>query len=265
MIVNDPQIAAFVSGCGVDRLFVDLEVMGKEARQPGLDTVKSVQTIQTVAAVRKSAPDAHLLVRINPLHSGSNAEINAVLAAGADSLMLPMFHDRDTLARFFDLLNGRAAALPLFETVGALEALPSMISELPLTRLHIGLNDLHLERGDKMMFAPLAEGVLDDPSQALREAGIPFGIGGLARAGEGLVPPELILGEHARLGSSSAILSRTFHRSAPTLEALLLGMDFPAEIQKLRQIYRDHVGRGDCELQKNRILFLDRVFQAQST
>ena len=41
MIVNDSEIAQFVTKNGVNRLFVDLEYMGKDVRQKGLDTWKS--------------------------------------------------------------------------------------------------------------------------------------------------------------------------------------------------------------------------------
>lgn len=255
MIVDDPAIAAFVAGQGVDRLFVDLEVMGKAERQGHLDSVQSVQGPQTVTRIREAAPDAHLLVRINPLHDASHREIDDVTARGADSVMLPMFHDTATLARFLDMLNGRAEALPLVETVGALKALPDMAATLPLTGVHIGLNDLHLERGDRMMLAPIADGALEDAALALRTAQIPFGIGGVARAGEGHVPPELLLGEHVRLGSTAAILSRSFHRRANTLDLLQREMDFPKEIEKLWMIYDGFLFSEAATIEANREQF----------
>lgn len=255
MIVEDPLIAAFVADHGVDRLFVDLEVMGKAERQGHLDTVRSVQGPQTITRIREAAPNAHLLVRVNPMHEGTRREIDDVIARGADSVMLPMFHDMPTFARFLDLLGGRAEALPLVETVGALKALPDMAATLPLTGVHIGLNDLHLERGDRMMFAPIADGALEDAALALRTAQIPFGIGGVARAGEGHVPPELLLGEHVRLGSTAAILSRSFHRRANTLDLLQREMDFPKEIEKLWMIYNSFLLSEAATIEANRKRF----------
>jgi hypothetical protein len=237
MIVDDPAIAGFISKNGVDRLFVDLEVMGKTERQGHLDTVQSVQTMETVSNIRRGAPDGHVLVRLNPFHDGTASEVDEAIARGADSVMLPMFHDYDTLAAFFDLLNGRVEVVPLFETVDSIAALPHIIEHLPVTSLHVGLNDLSLERGDKMIFSPLAKGVLDDASHALKAKETSFGIGGVARASEGNIPPELLLGEHVRLGSSAAILSRSFHRQAKTLDELQSTMDFSAEIAKLRRVY----------------------------
>jgi 2-keto-3-deoxy-L-rhamnonate aldolase RhmA len=261
MIVDDPAIAAFVASNGVDRLFVDLEVMGKAERQGHLDTVQSVQSSRTVTRVREAAPDAHLLVRINPMHDGSRLEIDDVIARGADSVMLPMFHDAQTLARFLDLLDGRAEALPLVETVGALNALPEIAATLPVTQVHIGLNDLHLERGDRMMFAPLADGSLETACAALRAQTVRFGIGGLARAGEGHLPPELLLGEHVRLGSSAAILSRSFHRRAASLQALQTDMDFTGEVARLQDIYAEFQTRDGAYLEANRATFAAGVME----
>ena len=85
MIVNDPAIARFAHASGVARLFVDLEYMGKDIRQKGLDTWKSRQTAQDVTRIREAVPEGHLLVRINPLHDGTAAELDDVLARGTDS------------------------------------------------------------------------------------------------------------------------------------------------------------------------------------
>lgn len=259
MIVDDPTIAGFISKHGVHRLFVDLEIMGKHERQGHLDTVQSVQTVDTVSRIRAGATDGHLMVRINPFHDGTASEIDEVIARGADSVMLPMFHDYDTLAAFLDVLNDRIEAVPLFETVGSIAALPTIIERLPVSTLHFGLNDLSLERGDKMIFSPLANDVLEDASQALKTKGIPFGMGGIARASEGNIPPEMLLGEHVRLGSSAAILSRSFHRQAKTLEELNDIMDFEAEIAKLLRIYETFKAGPKEHLEANKIAFQEAV------
>ena len=197
-------------------------------------------------------PEGHVLVRINPLHEGTKAELDEVIGRGADSVMLPMFRTADELARFFDLLNGRAEALPLVETNDALQEIPNMIEKLPLTGLHIGLNDLHLDLGLDFMFQPLADGRLEDPCSALCDSGIPFGIGGIARAREGIVSPDYLLGEHVRLGSTAVILSRTFHREAKSLAEMHRTMDFPKEVAKLRAIYADFQKKDSTGIERNR-------------
>ncbi|MFU1477797.1 aldolase/citrate lyase family protein [Roseovarius sp. C7] len=260
MIVNDTGIARFAHANGVARLFVDLEYMGKDIRQKGLDTWKSRQTAEDVTRIREAVPKGHLLVRVNPLHEGTGVEVEDVIARGADSIMLPMFHSRDELARFLDLVKDRAEVVPLVETCESLRSLPYICESLPVARVHIGLNDLHLDMGMDFMFQPFADGTLTEATAAMRNHGVKFGIGGIARAGEGIVSPEFLLGEHVRLGSDAAILSRTLHRGAKDLQGLQSEMDFPTELEKLQEIYRRFHAADQENLERNRIETSDRIW-----
>jgi hypothetical protein len=234
-ITNDPEVAGFVHKRGVDRIFVDLETLGKEQRQGHLNTVISRHTLEDVERIRKAVPHGALLVRLNPLNPFSCAEVEEVLKRGADTVMLPMFRGPQEVQQFCDLVAGRADVCLLVETAGAMHNLAQCISISGVDEVHIGLNDLHLDLRLRFMFEPLADGLVDDMAAVLREAGVPFGIGGLARVGEGLLPPEMILGEHVRLGSTGAILSRTFHRQAKSVEEIREQMDFAAELLKLQE------------------------------
>jgi Citrate lyase beta subunit len=258
-ITNVPSLASFVWSNGVDRLFVDLEFNGKVARQGHLSTVISQHSFEDLLAVRRAVPAAEVMARLNPLHAGTKAEVDEAAAIGADVLMLPMFRSAEELREFCSIVDGRCRICPLVETVGAMEDIAA-IADLPeISELHIGLNDLHLELGDAFIFEPLASGKVDRMAAVLREAGVRFGFGGVARAGEGLLPAELILAEHVRLGSDAAILSRTFHREADSPDALLAEMDFAAEIGKLRQAYEAHKARSPGELDAIHAEVQDRV------
>lgn len=239
-ITNEPEVATFVCAEGADRVFVDLELLGKQERQGHLNTVISRHSLGDVERIRAAVPDGALLVRINPMNAGSEQEIEAVLRRGADTLMLPMFHGRDEVERFCALVDGRARISLLVETVGAMDNLAEIVRVPGIDEVHIGLNDLHLELGCRFMFEPLADGHVDRMARVLREAGLPFGIGGVARVGEGLLPAELLLAEHARLGSTGAILSRTFHRQARSVAEIRQQMDFAAEVSKLRDAFLAH-------------------------
>lgn len=247
-ITNVPDLAAFVWSNGVDRLFVDLEFNGKLDRQGHLSTVISRHSFDDLAAVRRAVPDAEVMARLNPLYEGTGEEVDKAIAIGADVLMLPMFRSAAELATFCDLVDGRCRICPLVETIGAMDDIAA-IARLPgISELHIGLNDLHLELKDEFIFEPLAAGKVDQMATVLREAGVRFGFGGVARIGEGLLPAEIILGEHVRLGSTAAILSRTFHRESVSAQSLSAQMDFGAELAKLRAAYRDHQEKDAREL-----------------
>lgn len=239
MIVSDPAIAEYAVGCGVQHLFVDLEHMGKQDRQGHTNSWKSDHTPETVSVIRDAAPQTDLMVRVNPLHDASQSEIDDVIARGADRIMLPMFHTADDMERFFDLLDGRVKAVPLFETAASIENIEQILKRLPLEFAHIGLNDLHLDLKLEFMFQPLSMGLIDTPARHLRDANVTFGIGGIARMGHGLISPVTILSEHVRLGSNFTILSRSFHGSSETVEELQSKMDFAAEVSALTDAYHD--------------------------
>ena len=115
-ITNDPKTAEIAEQAGVDRIFVDLETVGKELRQRGLNTVKSHHTINDVRTLRKAVSKSELLVRVNQIYSGSGTEINEAIDAGADVLMLPYFKSAEQVRTFLRFVNGRAKTMLLFET-----------------------------------------------------------------------------------------------------------------------------------------------------
>ena len=51
-ITNRPEVAVIAEKNGVDRIFVDMEYIGKDLRQGGMDTVQSHHTIEDIIALR---------------------------------------------------------------------------------------------------------------------------------------------------------------------------------------------------------------------
>jgi 2-keto-3-deoxy-L-rhamnonate aldolase RhmA len=250
LITNSPEIAARASSCGVDKIMVDLEILGKEERQGHLNTVISSHTIDDVIAVRQRVPFGNLVVRINPIHPDTENEIDRVVNAGADIIMLPMFRNVEEVKRFTKAVDFRAKTCLLVETVGAMNSLKECLEIPGIDRVHIGLNDLHLELGNKFMFEPLANGLVDYMSTIIQNAGKPFGIGGIARINEGILSSELIIADHVRLGSTAAILSRTFHRQATSVADIESQMDFAQEVLKLKKTYLKYCSTSKIELDK---------------
>lgn len=70
-ITNDPDVALIAEKYGVDRVWVDLETLGKEERQKGMNTVKSKHTIDDIKKIKPLLTKMEMLVRINPWHEGS--------------------------------------------------------------------------------------------------------------------------------------------------------------------------------------------------
>lgn len=215
-ITNRPDIARIVEDSGVDRIFVDLEYIGKSDRQGGMDTVQSRHTPDDVKALSGILSSSELLVRINPIHDAAKAycsskeEIDTAIANGAAILMLPYFKSASEVASFIEYVDGRAKTMPLVETPEAVECIDEIISLDGIDEIFVGLNDLSLGYGKNFMFELLADGTVDKLCLKFRLKGIPYGFGGIAALGKGMLPSEYVIREHYRLGSSCAILSRSF-------------------------------------------------------
>ena len=79
-----------------------------------------------------------------------------------------------------------------------------------IDEVFIGLNDLSIGYGMSFMFELLADGTVEHLCNKFNLAQIPYGFGGIASIGKGMLPSEYIIKEHYRLGSGCAILSRSF-------------------------------------------------------
>lgn len=215
-ITNRPDIALIAEHAGVDRIFIDMEYIGKAARQGGMDSVQNHHTIEDVNKIRTILTKADLLVRVNPIHEetdkyySSEDEIDSVIKAGADIVMLPFFKTVEEVKRFIDIVDGRVRTLLLLETREAAELVDEIIAVPGIDEIHIGINDMSLGYGKTFMFQLLADGTVERLCLKFRRAGIPYGFGGVASIGTGKLPAEAILKEHYRLGSSMVILSRSF-------------------------------------------------------
>lgn len=209
-ITNDEKIAKIAEDSGVDWIFIDLEYIGKRERQGHLDTVISNHRITDITKIKKVLTKAQLLVRINPINSGSRAEIERVLADGADIIMLPFFKTTEEVQTFIDYVNGRAKVCLLLETSLSVDNLDSILNVGGIDYIHIGLNDLHICYKKKFMFELLTDGTVEAICSKINKKRIPYGFGGIARIGHGALPAEYIITEHYRLNSTMTILSRSF-------------------------------------------------------
>ena len=120
-VTNDPAFAQRCERLGGFRIWVDLERLGKQERQAGRNTFISTHQLEDVGRVRQALRSARLMVRVNPLNEGTAAEVDAVLAQGADLLMLPMFRTPAELQTFCRIVGGRVPVVPLLETADALD------------------------------------------------------------------------------------------------------------------------------------------------
>lgn len=253
-ITNNPDVALIAESVGVNRIWVDLETLWKEERQRGINSVKSHHSIGDVGALASVLTKAELLVRINPWNAGSRGEIEEVIASGADRIMLPMWKTVGEVRDFLGCVNGRVRTSLLLETREAENCLDEVLKMDGIDEIHIGLNDLHLSYGLSFMFELLANGTVERITKKIRKTPIPYGFGGISHLGDGLLPAEMIVTEHYRLGSTRAILSRGFCDQTQPLDRVR--EDFTREMKRLRD-YENHI--DPATFASNHAALKDRV------
>lgn len=244
-ITNQPEIAQIAESAGVDRIFVDLEYIGKSDRQGGMDTVQSRHTIDDVKEIKSSINSADLLVRVNPIHDATDGycsskdEIDQVIDNGADILMLPYFKNERDVEKFLRMVNGRTRTIPLVETPEAVDSIDKILKMDGIDEIFIGLNDLSLGYNKKFMFELLSDGTVEYLCQKFKKHNIPYGFGGIASLGKGLLPSECIIKEHYRLGSTCSILSRSFCNISHIKHMGVISSTFVNGIREIREFEKE--------------------------
>jgi len=250
-ITNDKDIAYLAESAGIERIFVDLEYLGKAERQKNFRSFISNHKMEDVSIVRKAISLSKLLVRVNPINPESKEEIDKVINSGADIVMLPMFSTADEAKDFIRFVNRRAKVSLLLETAKAVENLNEILSLKGIDEIHLGLNDLHITMRLTFIFESLSNGIVDYIAKKINSKGIDFGFGGIGRMGEGELPARMILAEHYRLGSKMVILSRTFKGNRDYKE-LAESNWLKQEIMKIRDEERRLICWKEEQFEENR-------------
>lgn len=258
-ITNSLSIALIAEKYRVDRIWVDLETKDKEERQRGKDTVKSRHTIEDIRKISPVLTTSKLLVRINHWNANSENEIDAVIDAGADLIMLPYWKTAEEVKNFIRAVAGRCKTVLLLETKEAAGCLDEVLELSGIDEIHIGLNDLHLSYGFDFLFQPLVNGMVEQICKKIAKKNIPYGFGGIARIGCGDVPAEMIIMEHYRLGSTRAILSRAFCDTSKVKDITETEKIFRENMSKLHE-YENYVQKASLEeFEENRARIKEAV------
>lgn len=251
-ITNVPAVASIAETNGVDRIMVDLETLGKEERQRNMNTVKSNHTVEDISVIAGVLKKSEMLVRVNPWNEKSPEEIEAVISAGADRIMLPMWKTVEEADMFLTTVNNRVNTILLLETKEAVNVIDEVLEHPLLDEIYIGLNDLHLSYGLTFMFELLANGVVEMLCEKFNAKGLKYGFGGIARIGEGTLPAELIVTEHYRLGSTISILSRSFCNATEIKDIDEIEDIFKTNMKVLREFEDGVVNSSEEEYLENK-------------
>jgi 2-keto-3-deoxy-L-rhamnonate aldolase RhmA len=249
-ITNNPNIAKIADTAGVERIMVDLEFTGKEKRQFGKSTWISKHTFEDILEIKKVLTSSELIVRIDSVEFDGLEMVDKVISLGADYIMLPMFKNAIEVKSFLRKVDKRVKTILLIETKEAVENLDEILLLKDIDECFIGLNDLSLSLNFSFLFQVLTRGVVDDVVSKINKTSIKYGFGGIASIGKGVVPSELLLLEHRRLGSSSVILSRSFLKDYDE-NTNEYSFYFNRELNKIRRSFEESANLSKAVIKKN--------------
>jgi hypothetical protein len=233
---NDAELARQADGAGVDRIGLDLETYGKAERQPReLATWISPHREDQLPALREAMHTSKLFCRINPIHPGTEDEIQRLVDHGVQVMMLPMFTTPEEVERFIGLVNGRASCVILLENLTAAQRIADICRVPGLSEVHVGINDLTLSLGNPNAnrFEVLTSDLMKDIAEAVLAQGLRFGVGGIGRAmnNDQVIPGDLIYAQYPRLGATAALIARSFFTPKPGESSV----NVTGEIRKARE------------------------------
>lgn len=249
----DTEYGAAATHSGIAGIVVDWEWHGKYLRQAGADTEISRGTDKDLARMR-AAVQGRLICRVNNEAGTRMAEVRRAIDLGADEIWLPMVRRIAEVEECLDAASGRAELGVLVETREALELGPQL-SDLPLTGVFVGLNDLRLELRGAGLFDPLLNGVVDSfrASYAGR-----LGVAGLTHPDAGHpIPQRLLLAEVSRLGCAFGIARRSFRANVPPERIAETLTAINAEMDRL-------AGRDEVEIERDRARLREAVAEISS-
>lgn len=214
LMTSDAAHAAAADAAGVNRIGVDLEVLGKIERQQSRPSWIAGHTCDDLRRIGGALRHAELFARIHPFALGGRDELEQVLEAGARVVMLPMFRSAAQALEFVQAVGPRARPVLLLETVEAANDLPALLRSSDEFEIHIGLNDLGISRGHSSPFAMLVDPLLAQIAGQVRASGRALAIGRLARPFHPGMPVEadLVVALTVILGAQGSFLSQYFLR-----------------------------------------------------
>ena len=148
---------------------------------------------------------------------------------------------------FLDFTAGRVKTDLLVETPEAVECLDQILALEGIDEIHVGINDLHLGYHRKFMFELLADGTVEKICEKADKCGLKYGFGGIARIGCGELPAERIIREHYRLGSTKAIVSRSFCDTGKITDRDEIRRIFDEGIAEIRALEKEVAGEKEQE------------------
>jgi len=234
LFTTDLPSALMAEKAGVDSIIVDWEHTGKQERQSKHDLEINKDTPDDIKKLSTNL-SIPITVRVNAFNDITCSEIDCAIVHGASIIMLPMARTALEVKNFLDFINNRVKTIIQIETLDLIKDITAL-AELNWDYAYVGLNDLMIEKKRTCIWSSLHDGTVELICKALSKK--KYGFGGITILGGGSpINTELLLHEYIRLGSSIALLRRTFFKE-------ILDRNIVTEIPLVREFLKNSQQRG---------------------
>lgn len=235
---------------GVDGVIVEWEAIDRESFPLQSQPTVTSEMLESLHRVRR-CQDAWVICRLNPFHSHIHEEVTKAIAVGANEIWLPKVRSLKEVETVLNQINNQAHLGIVIETVTAIE-ISSQLAQLPLRRVHIGVNDLASELKNPHPFLAIADGTIE---RILANFTVPCGFGGLTLPERGYpFPCRLLMGELTRLRCSFSLLRRSFIADT-------VGKDLAREISQIKTALHRAATRNYAQIKRDKEEFSQLVGQ----
>jgi hypothetical protein len=241
LFTHDAGHAAAATAAGIAQVVVDWEWRGKAERQADRNTQISKATVEDLRAVH-AAVGERVICRINNTAGERIAERNLAIDNGAAEVWLPMVRSVAEVEQCLVDIDGRARLGIMVETREAMR-LGRELSQLPLSRVYVGLHDYCIDTRSSNLFRPIIDGTLDCFRQDYSGA---MAVAGVTRPGGGApIPQRLLLAAMVRLGCTFGVARRAFLADVAAADVSAALDDIAEEVARLaarsdREVAHDH-------------------------
>ena len=249
LFTNDVTLAKAAYRAKIDRLVIDLERKNKSTRQQGYHLEINDHKIEDIKKIKTAVP-IKVMCRLNAFNSGTKNEIEEVLNAGADILMLPMFKTPLEVSQFYEIVSKRANTSLLFETKEAISCI-NHFKDFDVNEIYVGLNDLGIAYKVKFPYELISKGIVDYVREQFPNHD--FGFGGITVLDKGFpLPTKDIIKELARLRANQVIIRRAFKRD-------IVKKNMKKEVKRIKNFYKVCESRNEQHIKNEHLKVIEKI------
>lgn len=206
--LNNLQLASEVCSHGVSNFVVDWEDLLRKYPHSSLDDKKEILDM-----FRKRLKSQYIIARTIASGEQTEHDISIAVNSGANEVMISGITEIDQIYHFKHLLEHTNVSLSVVLETKQLLAEAKQLSQIDLSRIHLGLFDLTNSLGFKSIFNLLSSGVIESTFELLSQSHKLSALSISPDLDSLPISAHLVAAKMVSMGASYMFLRRSFYES----------------------------------------------------